>query len=55
GALQLAQWLQSGQLKYKETVIEGFEHIPQAFLGLFKGENIGKYLNARRILIFILG
>ena len=41
---ELAQWLQSGQLKYKENLIEGFENIPSAFIGLFKGENIGKQM-----------
>jgi len=29
-------------LKYKEHITEGFANAPQAFLGLFKGENIGK-------------
>ncbi len=40
----LAKWLQEGRLQYKETVVEGFEKIPEAFIGLFKGENIGKYI-----------
>lgn len=40
----LAKWLQEGKLQYKETVVEGFERIPDAFIGLFKGENIGKYI-----------
>ncbi|WLR53344.1 NADP-dependent oxidoreductase [Bacillus tianshenii] len=40
----LAQWLQQGKLKYEETISEGFEKIPEAFLGLFKGENMGKQL-----------
>lgn len=44
GAKQLAQWLQEGKLTYHETIQEGFEHIPEAFLGLFKGNNIGKLL-----------
>ncbi|MBM7646054.1 NADPH-dependent curcumin reductase CurA [Scopulibacillus daqui] len=43
-AEELAQWMQAGQIKYRETIIEGFERIPEAFLGLFKGDNIGKYL-----------
>jgi NADPH:quinone reductase len=41
---KLAEWVTSGQLKYRETVVEGFENIPNAFLGLFRGENIGKQL-----------
>jgi len=41
---QLGTWVASGQLKYRETVIEGLENAPQAFLGLFKGENTGKMI-----------
>ncbi|WP_257347078.1 NADP-dependent oxidoreductase [Pseudalkalibacillus decolorationis] len=40
----LAKWLNEGRLTYRETVVEGFNNIPDAFLGLFKGENIGKYI-----------
>ncbi|MDQ0188802.1 NADP-dependent oxidoreductase [Alicyclobacillus cycloheptanicus] len=40
----LASWVRAGQLKYKETIVEGFENVPDAFLGLFRGENIGKQL-----------
>lgn len=43
-AKELAQWVQQGKLKYQETVKEGFEQIPEAFLGLFSGENTGKLL-----------
>jgi len=39
---QLDQWLAEGKLKYTETVVEGFEQIPQAFLDLFEGRNKGK-------------
>ncbi len=42
GLAKLAEWLRAGQLKYKETVVEGLENTPQAFLGMLKGENIGK-------------
>jgi len=31
-----------GKLKVDETIVEGFEKIPEAFLGLFKGNNTGK-------------
>jgi NADPH:quinone reductase len=44
GVRQLAQWLQEGKLKYAENIVEGFENTPQAFLGLFTGENLGKQL-----------
>jgi len=33
-----------GKLKIRETIIEGFENIPKAFMGLFKGDNIGKMI-----------
>lgn len=44
GAAQLGKWLQEGKLNYRETINEGFENIPNAFLDLFKGSNIGKLL-----------
>lgn len=44
GITQLAQWLSEGKLKYAETIVEGFENTPQAFIGLFKGENLGKQI-----------
>src|SRR5215213_8809371 len=37
GVTQLAAWLMSGKLKYAETIVEGFDNTPQAFLGLFSG------------------
>lgn len=41
---QLAQWLQEGKLTYQETIVEGFENTPQAFMDLFKGKNKGKMI-----------
>lgn len=41
---RLAAWVHSGELKYKETIVDGFEQVPNAFLGLFRGDNIGKQL-----------
>ena len=38
------KWVKEGKLKYKEHVTEGFESTADAFIGLFKGENIGKSL-----------
>jgi NADPH-dependent curcumin reductase CurA len=44
GIGQLARWLAEGKLKYAETIVEGFENTPQALLGLFSGDNLGKQL-----------
>lgn len=44
GVMNLAQWLASGKLKYAETIVEGFENTPQAFIGLFSGDNLGKQI-----------
>jgi NADPH-dependent curcumin reductase CurA len=44
GVKQLAQWLSEGKLKYAETIVEGFENTPRAFIGLFSGENLGKQI-----------
>lgn len=44
GAIELGKWLQQGKLKYEETIVDGFENTPQAFLGLFEGTNLGKQL-----------
>jgi len=40
----MAPWVASGTVKSRETVIDGLENTPDAFLGLFKGENTGKML-----------
>lgn len=40
----LSQWVKEGKVQWKETVVEGIEKAPDAFLGLFKGENLGKML-----------
>ena len=39
---ELTEWVQSGKLKYHEDVVEGFENMPRALIGLFLGENLGK-------------
>lgn len=36
--------LQSGRLALDETVVDGFEHIVDAFLGMLRGENTGKII-----------
>jgi len=44
GVAALTEWVQQGKLTFEETITEGFDQIPEAFLGLFKGENTGKAL-----------
>ncbi|WP_405246376.1 NADP-dependent oxidoreductase [Cellulophaga sp. Asnod2-G02] len=41
---QLSIWLSEGKLTYTETVVEGFDNIPSAFLDLFDGKNKGKMI-----------
>jgi NADPH-dependent curcumin reductase CurA len=41
---ELAGRVASGRLKYRETIAEGLENAPKAFIGLLKGENFGKQL-----------
>ena len=44
GIEQLSTWLQEEKLTYSETIVEGFDHIPQAFIDLFEGKNNGKMI-----------
>ncbi len=44
GLSHLANWVQEGKIKSRETVINGFENLPRAFMGLFRGANIGKQM-----------
>ncbi len=44
GRRQLAEWLGQGRLKYRETIVDGIENTPRAFIGLFSGSNTGKML-----------
>lgn len=38
------QWVNDGKLKYRETIAEGVENAPQAFIDLLKGGNTGKQI-----------
>lgn len=40
----LADWIKNKQIVYREHIVEGLENAPQAFCGLFKGENLGRGL-----------
>jgi hypothetical protein len=37
-------WVRDGKIRYRETVVEGLDNAPDAFIGLLRGENIGKML-----------
>jgi NADPH-dependent curcumin reductase CurA len=41
---EMGPWIANGTVKSRETVVEGLESMPDAFLGLFKGANVGKML-----------
>jgi NADPH-dependent curcumin reductase CurA len=38
----MAKWAKEGKMKWRETVVDGVENSPKAFIGLFKGDNLGK-------------
>ncbi len=40
----MEQWVTSGQVSYKETVYDGIDKAPDAFIGLFTGANTGKMI-----------
>lgn len=44
GIKQLAEWITQGKLRYRETILKGFDKLPEAFIGLFTGKNMGKML-----------
>ena len=41
---EMAGWIAAGEVKWRQTVDEGIEAAPKAFLKLFSGDNIGKML-----------
>ena len=41
---KLTNWLKEGKLTYTETIVNGFDQIPQAFFDLFDGKNEGKMI-----------
>ena len=40
----MSTWIGEGKIKWQETIEDGVENAPAAFLKLFKGENLGKML-----------
>jgi NADPH-dependent curcumin reductase CurA len=43
-ASEVSGWIAAGRLKSRETVAEGIDRAPEAFLRLFSGDKIGKML-----------
>ncbi|MEU6492013.1 NADP-dependent oxidoreductase [Streptomyces sp. NPDC046984] len=41
---EVGPWVRSGELKYRETVVEGIENNVEAFFGVLRGDNIGKMI-----------
>ena len=41
---EMGQWIGEGKVSWKETVYNGIEEAPEAFIGLFTGKNTGKML-----------
>ncbi|MBM0227861.1 MULTISPECIES: NADP-dependent oxidoreductase [Micromonospora] len=41
---EMSGWLRDGRISYDETVVDGIENAPAAFLGVLRGENLGKML-----------
>ena len=39
-------WKNKGALQFKEDIAKGFENVPQAFVRMMKGDNLGKQLVA---------
>jgi len=38
----MTNWAKAGKMKWRDTIVDGVESAPKAFIGLFKGENFGK-------------
>jgi hypothetical protein len=41
---ELTPWVQAGRIRYREDILEGIEHAPDAIAGLYRGDNLGKRL-----------
>lgn len=41
-AKEMTEWVSSGQIKYREHLVDGLESAPKAFIGLLEGQNFGK-------------
>ncbi|MFA7556053.1 MAG: zinc-binding dehydrogenase [Spongiibacteraceae bacterium] len=39
---QMSAWVKEGKIQFREDLVDGLEHAPQAFIGLLEGKNFGK-------------
>jgi NADPH-dependent curcumin reductase CurA len=40
----VSAWLSEGKLTHAETIVEGLDHAPGAFIDLLRGANTGKMI-----------
>jgi NADPH-dependent curcumin reductase CurA len=41
---EMLSWIEAEKIRWEETITEGLANAPQAFIGLFDGDNLGKSL-----------
>jgi len=41
---EMGPWVREGKIRYRETIVDGIENAPAAFMGMLVGENVGKML-----------
>jgi NADPH-dependent curcumin reductase CurA len=44
GIARMVRWIDSGELVYREDIVDGLENAPDAFIGMLQGRNLGKQL-----------
>lgn len=42
GIESIQKWIEEGIVKYRETITDGFENMPQTFIDVLRGNNMGK-------------
>lgn len=38
----MSAWVREGRVRYREDIVNGLDHAPEAFVGLLEGRNFGK-------------
>jgi NADPH-dependent curcumin reductase CurA len=41
---EMSVWLKAGRIRYREDIVDGLDHAPDAFIGLLRGRNFGKLI-----------